>query len=148
MPSCSIKHVVVKWHTKGSGRFSFIIWLQNPTSKMWLQVAYVEGDRVHLYPKQVAWKCNIPTTGPQRESNVVAMCVKWRTKEGAHCIFVRSVMLVCASWTVLKDGIHKWMYEWVTWATKVNSKITVYMMYSLPKNHSFLAFSVNKWICN
>jgi len=37
--------------TKRSGRISFVCWLRNPTSKMWMQVAYLEGDQVHLYLK-------------------------------------------------------------------------------------------------
>ena len=144
MPSCSIKHVVVKWHTKGSGRFSFIIRLRNPMSKMWLQVVYLEGDQVHLYPKKVAWKWSIPSIGPQKKT-VLLLCVCNEEQKREHTLFLRKVWC----WFVHCGLFWKMAYtcEWVTWTTKVNSKITVYKMYNLPKNHSFVAYSVNKWIC-
>ena len=41
-----------------------------------------------------------PSTGKQRHCFVCTM-------KNKHCIFARSVMLVCALWTVLKDGICK-----------------------------------------
>ena len=117
-----------KMKTKGSGSFSFLIRLQNPTSKMWMQVAYLEGGRVHLSPGSETF----PALALKRKTTSL-LCVYNEEQKREYTVFARSVVLVCASWSVLKDGIHTWMCEWVTWANKVNSKITVYKMYSLPK---------------
>jgi hypothetical protein len=44
---------------------------------------------------------HLPAKCKQRRCRVCAM----KNKRGSTLYFVRSVMLVCASWTVLKDGI-------------------------------------------
>jgi hypothetical protein len=116
----------------------YCVWFDN-SKPVWQSVACLEAGQPHLHPNLADWKSNIRNTAVPKASKGVVVCALEKEKRQGPCFTVRSVMLVCASWTALRtDHVSRRTKTAACSSVKCEVSRNAFM-YSLNRKHSFCA---------